>query len=215
MKINNLSYKIAEQYIEEGDVLLFRGKGILSKIIQSFSNGPHSHVAVASWHKNHDNDEIPPILECIEFREFHGGRTTSLEIQVCKYSGLIDVYRPNPKFYGMFYNSVTQSIQKTEYKFNGRAVTNCMRRMTGLPYGYNRIIYLAKLKLAGFKLFFNYNDLIIDSVGEVIYPVCSTALSHCFNSSDFDIVKNKSDEYTEPSDFSRSCELNYLFTLNG
>lgn len=209
--MNNLSYKVAEQYIEEGDVLLFRGNGIIGKFIKSFSNGPHSHVAVASWHNGGNS---PKVLECIEFREFYGGRTTSLEIQVEKYSGLIDVYRPNPKFYGMYYNSVTQSIQKTEHTFNGKAVTNCMRKMTGLPYGYKRIWYIAKLKLAGLRLFFNYNDLSIDSVGQVIYPVCSTALAHCFNSNDFDIVKNKSDQYTEPSDFSRSNELNYLFTLN-
>lgn len=207
MKIN---FAEGKHLIKEGDILLYRGTGIISRFIKSFTNGKYSHCAIASWH---NGDYNPPLLECIEFREMFGGRTTSLEVQVNTYPDIIDVYRPNPYFYSLHLDS-SHKVNEIEHKYNGKLVTDCMRRMTGLPYGYKRVWYIAKLKLAGIRMFYNYDDLFHDDVGEVIYPVCSTILAHCFNKFGFDVVKNKSDEYTEPSDFSRSTQLNYLFTLS-
>ena len=75
MDSNYLNYCTARELLREGDVLLFRGRGIIGNIIKRAGEGRYSHVGVASVHPNNGGF----IWECIEFREFHGGRIVNLE----------------------------------------------------------------------------------------------------------------------------------------
>ena len=68
--MNPIKYGRAKELIQEGDILLFRGSGIIGFLIKRYTAGVHSHVALA--HKDGN------ILECVEFREFMGGRSVSL-----------------------------------------------------------------------------------------------------------------------------------------
>ena len=52
-----------------------------------------------------------------------------------------------------------------------------------------------------------------DELEDMVYPVCSTSVSYSFNKSEFDLVKNRSDEWTEPGDIAKSSGINYLFTV--
>ena len=81
-----IKYEEAESILQEGDILLFRGKGLISFLIQRYTGGIHSHVALAS--KCNDT------WMCVEFREFKGGRSVSLESQVKDNPTNIDVFRP-------------------------------------------------------------------------------------------------------------------------
>ena len=67
-------YREAMSQIQEADVLLFRGEGLISWLIKRYGSGVHSHAAIAHW----DDDD----LQCIEFREFKGGRAVSMKSQV-------------------------------------------------------------------------------------------------------------------------------------
>lgn len=199
-------FEEAKKLIQEGDVLLFKGKGVVSYLIQRASDGKYSHVALASWVQNGD-----PILECIEFKEFKGGRSVNLKTQVKESSGLIDIYRVIPEFQTL--NLENGHVIEHEHKFNGRLVTDCLRRMTGLPYGWCRIWWLFQFHAIGFRLFAkgkSFDDSLQD---ELIYPVFSTVVAHCIQKHYIDIVHNRSNERTEPSDLARSPLLNYLFTL--
>ena len=202
-------YEEVQQLIKEGDVLLFRGQSFTSKIIQAYGEGSYSHVGVASWSNGSDS----PILECVEFREGKGGRTVNLKRQVEYNDCLIDVYRPIPFFTNIQYNKDAGIIKVVRKPFNGKLVTNTMRRMTGLPYGWRRIWWIFKRKMVILRLFYSREDLVDDTTKEVIYPVCSTATSYAFSKDDFDLIKNKSDNWTEPSHIATSARLNYLFTL--
>lgn len=202
-------YKEVRIDIWESDVLLFRGNGLISKLIKIAGKGEYSHVGLASWQwsKNYHGVFVPHRLELVEFREFKGGRIVNLSTQVDQFSGLIDVYRPCRKI--QTYDD--QHMGGQWVSLNSIEVTDTMRLMTGLPYGWKRIWYLAKQSILGLRLFSlpNVNDDYVSST----YPVCSTAVCRSFRKSGYDLVKNKSDEDCDPSDIARSSVLSYLFTL--
>lgn len=203
-----IPYAKAHNLIQEGDVLLFRNHGIISSLIKMAGAGEYSHVAVASRHNGY--------WEAVEFREWYGGRTVHLEnyLKECKKSkNEVDVYRACPNISKLVYSTENESVDYIQSEFNGKAITNCMRTLTGLPYSYMRILLILKIKL--FKLHILWDiDKITNEIPskEIIYPVCSTVLAHCFATNGWPILRRKSDQYTEPSDFSISPRLNYLFT---
>lgn len=217
-------YDEIKPYINEGDILLFRGQGIVSKIISSMSRTPYSHVALASWVNGRANTP-KGILECVEFREGSalaglwnqnaagGGRSISLKQCVKQYPNQIDVYRPVPSFTSLVFNPETKTIEIEKKEFNGRAVTDIMRDMAGLPYGWRRIWWMTKHKLLLLRFNVDKESLTHDKLGEIIYPVCSTSVAYCFNYYGYDLIHNRSDESTEPGDIALSPRINYLFTL--
>jgi len=75
------------------------------------------------------------------------------------------------------------------------------------------VSWIAKHKLAAFRIFSDVDSLIVDDLEDLIYPVCSTTVAYAFNKSDYDLMNNRSDEWTEPGDVARSSRLSYLFTL--
>src|SRR5690554_820099 len=91
-----IKYNKGRNILKEGDVLLFRGRGLASFFIKGGASGHYSHVAIAS--SNIYNGRI--FWECVEFREWKGGRTIGLERYVKDNPGIIDVYRPSRLYSG-------------------------------------------------------------------------------------------------------------------
>lgn len=220
--MKKIKFSEAKLLIEEGDILLFRGKGMASWFIRKASHGLYTHVGIASF--SNGNKETS-ILECVEFREgsfiaslFNknaggGGRAVNLKLQVDAFPGQIDVYRPVPYFASWLYNEDKKDVLLSRRKFNGKLVTRTMRQMTGLPYGWKRIIWMAKRNLAVIRVFYGEEDLVSDTFKEIIYPVCSTAIAYSFSKNGYDLIPNRSDEFTQPSNIANSSRLSYLFTL--
>jgi len=197
-----IPYKSAKTLIKEGDILLFKGKGYFSKLITQMGGGIHSHAAMASWH----NDR----LEIVEFREFKGGRTVSLENEVnIRGSDVIDVFRPIMEYKKQIFDN--NEIKEKVYTYDGKKATNHMRKMTGLPYGYKRIIKLAERYIPVWRWF--VKPKIDDEWETTIYPVCSTAIAKTLRAVYVDPVPYKPDCLIEPPDLARSAVLNYLFTI--
>lgn len=73
-------YQSVRHLIKDGDLLLVRGVGLLSRF------GKYTHAAMAGWWGTS--------LMMLESREFIGGRVVTLASQVAKFSTKIDVYRP-------------------------------------------------------------------------------------------------------------------------
>ena len=220
---NEVKFSEYKKHINEGDILLFRGTNLISKFIRSSSETPYSHVGVASWINGKANTN-EGILECVEFREGSllaglfgfpgggGGRSVNLKQQVKKYSGLIDVYRVSPIFFSYKLND-NKEIILSEKAFDGKSVTTIMRQMTGLPYGWRRVWWMFKHKLLCYRLSSDYQSITDDNLNDIVYPVCSTALSYAHNVNGFDLVNNRNDEWTEPGDIAKSSQTHYLFTL--
>lgn len=209
MNTLKMKYREARKIINDGDILLFRGQGIVADFIKVAGQSDYSHVGVASWHGTNGGR----MLECVEFREWKGGRTVNLEQYVKDNSGVIDVYRPDPYFTKIIFNPKTKEIEIKELDFNGKNVTNSMRKTTGLPYGWSRIWWMAKRKIPFLRFIYDVNSIMDDDITTETYPVCSTAVARAFSIHGYDLVKNRSDDYTEPSDIARSSKINYLFTL--
>jgi hypothetical protein len=201
--------------IEEADIILIRGTSLFSKIVKKAGEGVYSHVGLATWHNGKRlTKDNSPLLEITEFKEWRGGRTVNLYTAYYNHikNKNIDVYRISTPYYRLKFDFLIKKVSKYEIDFNGKRITNYMRKLTGLPYGWSRIWYIAKRKLFGFRLFNNDEQFSNDDIND-IYPVCSTAVASAYNEFGFDLMPNKSNLYMEPNDLSRSASLNYLFTL--
>lgn len=194
------TFEEAKNLIQEGDVLLFKGQALFSRLIKAASQSKYSHVALASWSPGYT------VLECIEFHEKSGGRSVNLATQL---NNPIDVYRAIPEFSTLEF--VHGKVISTTYQFNGRKITDCMRKHTGLPYGWQRIVWLLRFHLIGFRLLSKDKNDVLKK--DLIYPVCSTAVSYCFHKHYVDLTHNRSNSNMEPADIARSPLLNYLFTV--
>lgn len=208
-----IPYICARQYIKEGDVLLFRSTSLLGSIIAATGNGKYSHVGLASWVFDRFGNKLH--LECVEFREFKGGRAINLSTYINDGNTIIDVYRPAAYMYSCNWDNKTNHLIENNSKFEGRKITTCLRNMTGLPYGWARIWYLAKFYLPFIRYIFRFlsKEHLDDDLKDVIYPICSTAVAYCFSKEFVDLTHHRSDHRMEPSDIARSPILNYLFTL--
>ncbi len=221
---------LKEKLINEADILQHRTKGLVSKFIKTFTEGEHSHSSMASW--SHNGRDI---LENIEFREWKGGRTVNLEHIVNANPEGIDVYRvssPITILKTLFDNENAHldhqgecpfptafdmseiSFETETLEFNGRAITNCMRKLTGLPYGYMRIWKIAKMKIPVLR-FFLKPDLDDEQSSDKVYPVCSSAIASCYRKHYVDLMHARPDSKTSPADLTRSPLLNYMFTILG
>lgn len=204
-----IPYTKARSLIKEADILLYRGDSWYSWFIKRASRGLYSHIALASWH-NGDNG----LLETVEFHGYRGGGVvTQMSRLFPKFSGQIDLYRPVDKYQTSIYNKDTHEIKGKEIRLCPKSVTRTMRSLTGMPYGWKRIWWFIKSYAIGSRFFYNLEDLTSDEIRDIIYPVCSTAVAYSFAVNGFDLIHEKSDEWTQPSDIAQSPLTSYLFTI--
>ena len=200
-----VKYDQAKDLIQEGDVLLFRGSGVIGFLIKRYTGGLHSHVALA--HKDGD------ILECVEFREFMGGRSVSLKSQVDGAPLSIDVFRPvkSISYEELDENGEMKLIEKNYDESVAKAMTEDIIKWTGQPYGWNNIWKMFLRFIPGTRLFKqNTND---DEVAKA--KVCSTAVTVALRRNYMDPVPYLADDRVSPADLARSPLLQYLFTIDG
>lgn len=204
------TYAEAKYLLQEGDVLLYRGTGRISKWIQRVTRGPYSHVSIASEIK-----DWPFEWESLQFREFRGGLAINLKNDISQSNSIIDVYRPIPYFTCQYFCEISKDTIIDRVPFDGHAVTSCMREFTGLPYNYNVILYLFRFHTRFWRDWtsLSTNDDVVDD--DKVMPVCSTILSHCFSRQGFDLLYNRADSFMSPSDLSLSPRLNALFAISG
>ena len=203
--MNPIKYDQAKELIQEGDILLFRGSGAIGFLIKRYTGGVHSHVALA--HKDGD------ILECVEFREFMGGRSVSLKSQVDNSPLNIDVFRPvkSISYEEMDAEGNTKLIEKNYTEETASAMTEDIIKWTGQPYGWSNIWKMFLRFIPGTRLFQqNIND---DEVAKA--KVCSTAVTVALRRNFMDPVPYLADDRVSPADLARSPILQYLFTIDG
>jgi hypothetical protein len=172
----------------------YRGSGFISRMIQYGTGGPHSHTAML---RKPDGTDYVDVLE---LREFIGGRAVTLESQVAKYPGRIDVFSPDVKRFPEFSPSLA-------------AFT--MRRLTSRPYGYLGCLRLALRKV---PLLWRLWPLDVSDLRELPEktgaPFCSQALCTAYREGGrVDPVPRKPDDLVTPNDLTWSLLFKYEFTL--
>lgn len=205
-----LTYEEAEPLLKEGNVLFFSKPGPISFLVRSAGSSRYSHVGIVSTAYNERGEKVN--IECLEFKEWIGSRATSLYNYIQSWKGEIDVYAAAPYTTRTIFDCVTRTFKNEKVYFRGRAITNEMRRLTGLPYGWERIWKIFKRKTIWY--FWPYKNEFDDAVAkELIYPVCSSAIAYCFSKYFADLVPNKADEFCEPGNLANSSLLTYVFSL--
>jgi len=176
----------ARSQVCHGDLLLFRRRGLIS----AFGRGVHSHAAKAAWLKGE--------LACVELREWHGGRIVSLESQVRRYPGRIDVFETNPDDRWANYDRLGAMAQ--------------MLTLAGRPYNYRGILYAALLHLPVVRLCVRPDLDDQRTNGRPMF--CSQAVAAAERiGGRVDPVPNLADCLVEPADLARSPFYRYRFTL--
>lgn len=180
------------RHIGDGDLLLFRGRGLAARLISVAGRSTYTHAARACrW-----GDD----LFCCEVRELKGGRAVTLESQVRKYPGLIDVFETNPD-------------QRWPEYDRARAIAYT-RRLAGCDYGYGGVLRAALWHLPLWRWCVRppMNDLQESSEP----PFCSQAVVMADRlGGGIDPVPHLADRMTEPADLARSPFYRYRFTLAG
>lgn len=180
--------KDARHDIWEGDLLLFRRRGLISIA----GRGVHSHAAKASWWGG--------TLFCLETREWVGARAVTLASQVRRCPGAIDVYRANP------------DDRWPEYDRD--ASTRYMRQLAGSDYGYAAVLSAALLHLPVVRTLVRAE--LEDEAVDRRPPFCSQACAMADRlGGGVDPVPHLADRLTEPADLARSPFYEYAFTLAG
>jgi hypothetical protein len=181
------SYSTARAHIADGDLLLFRRRGLISIA----GRGEHSHAAKAAWW----GDD----LFCLEVREWHGGRAVTLSSQVRKFPAQIDVYAANPEDRWPAYDRA--------------GACAVMRRLAGCSYGYAGVAAAALVHLPVVRLFAEVD--VHDVSASSWPPFCSQACAMSDRiGGGVDPVPHLADRLTLPADLARSPFYRYRFTLS-
>jgi len=179
-------YGKVRQLIRDGDLLLFRRRGVISIA----GRGRHSHAAKAAWW-----GEDLFVLEVIEL---HGGRAVTLSSQVRRWPGRYDIYETNP--------------DRRWPNYDRAAATRMMKRLCGCDYGYGGVLAAALLHLPLIRCFAKPD--VDDRATDRRPPFCSHACAMADRlGGGVDPVKQLADRITEPADLARSPFYRYRFTL--
>jgi len=180
--------------VRDADLLLYRRlprePSLVARLIAACGRGDHYHAAKAAWASG--------MLRCLETRAWRGAREVSLESQVKRYPGRIDVYRTNP------------GDRWREYDRAG--ATRVMRCITGKEYGWRQLMAAALLHLPFVRLCVRPD--VDDRAVDYRPPFCSHACAYADRvGGRVDPVPHLADRLTEPADLARSQFYDYQFTL--
>jgi hypothetical protein len=142
-------------------------------------------------------------LFCLEIREWHGGRAVTLESQVRRRPGRIDVYQANPR--------------NRWPEYDRARATSHMRRLAGCDYGYAAVLAAAMLHLPLVRLALRAEVDDADHASRGARrrpPFCSQACAWADrDGGGVDPVPHLADRLTEPADLARSPFYKYVLTL--
>lgn len=183
--LGRVPFTRALPFMANADLLLWRRRGAISIA----GRGVHTHAALFGWW-----DRQPMVLEV---REWIGGRATTLERQVRRYSGRIDVFRANAS---------------ACWEFDRDKALAFMRELAGCDYGWGSTLAAAVLHLPIVRCFKKADT---DDSTEVAWPPnCSHAVARSTRlGGGVDPVPNLADHLTEPADLARSAFYSYFATL--
>ena len=184
--LNFVPYGQALAHVRDGDLLLFRRRGLISIA----GRGDHSHAAKVAWWSDQ--------AFLLEVREWHGGRAVTLSSQVDRLPARIDLYEANP------------GNRWPEY--DRRGATRAMRRLAGCAYGYWGVVTASLLHLPVVRLLARADLRDAERSGRP--PFCSQACAMSDRvGGGVDPVPHLADRMTLPGDLARSPFYRYRFTL--
>jgi hypothetical protein len=179
-------YADARDTIRDADLLLFRRRDRLTRLIAVAGRSQYVHAAIAGWW----NDR----LMCVEMTS-GGGRAQLLSNIVERWPGVVDVYQANV----------------ARQRFSRRRALLAMIGITGKRYGWLNLCRAALLHLPAFRFLAQPDTNDVET--STWPPFCSQAVAMADRAGGVDAVPNLADRLTEPADLARSAFYEYRFTL--
>lgn len=185
--------------LKDGDLLLWRHKGIIGRIISGPGRSIYSHAGIVAWW-----DDCPMVLE---LREWHGGRATTLVEAIRQAPAVID-----------HYSIEMESLSAVHESDRRKMVVHEMRKKAGRPYNYAGVLLVGLLRMRLAQVFMSRlpNDKRIDLADDrfpSLPEFCSQAVASAWRYVGEDPVPNLGDAFTEPGDLARSRLFDYQRTL--
>lgn len=171
-----LNYQDVRKTMKDGDVLMFKGKGLLSWLIKKKTNSEYSHAGIVAWW----NDRLM-VLEAVG----KGLKATPISYNLTKYVGGFDYYRPK------------KNIPQTKRK----VMLTYAQEQLGKEYATKRLVKYFFKVMFNLKLTSSEKD---DSAGVSGTYFCSHYVAAIYNSIDIDLAINISDKYTTPDQIAKS-----------
>ena len=181
-----VNYSDIRGEIRNADLLLFRRRNRVTRLIAVAGRSPYVHAAMAGWWKGR--------LMSVEMTS-GGGRAQLLSNIVARWPGTIDVYRANA----------------LRQRFSRERALLAMIGITGRQYGWTNLCRAALLHLP--LLRFLVSPDVNDRENSTWPPFCSQAIAMADRAGGVDPVPNLADRLTEPGDLARSPFFEYRFTL--
>ena len=182
----HVRYADVRDEIRDADLLLFRRRNLITRLIAVAGRSEYVHAAMAGrW-----NDR----LMCVEMTS-GGGRAQLLSNIVRQWPGVVDVYHANA----------------ARRRFSRRRALLAMIGITGTRYGWANLGRAALLHLPVFRFLAQPDTN--DCEASTWPPFCSQAVAMADRAGGIDPVPNLADRLTEPSDLARSEFYEYRFTL--
>ena len=183
----SIPYSEARRRIRDGDLLLFRPRGLIWRAIAVAGRSQYTHAAMAGWWNGR--------LMNVEMTS-GGGRAQLLSNIVDRWPGVIDVYEANAE---------------RKHHFSRSRALGAMIGITGVPYGRWNLFRAAMIHMP--LLRFLVPADMDDAEMSQWPPFCSMAVSMACRRAGVDPVPELADRMTEPADLARSLFFKYRFTL--
>lgn len=188
-----VSLEEALQQVKPGDLIQYRGKGLVASWIKLVTGGVHSHSAmvVDDW-----NGE----LIVGEMREFKGGRLDTLKNHYKKYQGQMDVYGVNLDHFPEMDLEASMWAMYQIAMFGKYSYSNLLRILV------RKVPFLWRAFDRGFSDDFNVR------VEDKRWH-CSGSVAASYQYGGVDPVPNMPNDLVAPTDLSRSLLFKYKFSL--
>lgn len=181
-----IRYSDVRHEIRDADLLLFRRRSRIARLIAVAGRSPYVHAALAGWWKDR--------LMCVEMTS-GGGRAQLLSNLAARWPEVIDVYRTNT----------------TGRRFSRQRALRAMIGITGRRYGWLSLCRAAVLHMPVCRFLVHPDTNDFDA--STWPPFCSQAVAMAHRAGGVDPVPNLADRLTEPGDLGRSPFYEYRFTL--
>jgi hypothetical protein len=171
---SKVDYQSIRKQIRTGDILLFKGRRLLSKVIEGISRSPYSHVAFLTWW-----DGRVIALQS----DLRGVEVIPASMLVCQYQGKVEWWRLADEHREGF----------DERDFLDRALT-----LIGIRYGYFALIGVAIRTLLGMSVVRRLSHVRPSTL------FCSSFVSYCYENEKIAINAKAGAGGTSPADFALS-----------
>jgi hypothetical protein len=164
-------YQKIRSEIQTGDILLFRGRHPLSKVIETISGAPYSHVAfLTKW----DGRIIAMQAD------LRGVEVIPASLLVCRYEGRVEWWRLRAA---------------SRAGFDGRDFLNRALTLVGIKYGYLPLLWLGIRMMLGLSVYRRFSRLRPSTL------FCSQFVSYCYMNEGIEISAKAGVDGTSPADF--------------